>query len=62
MRLVQKLIELRKENWELAVCPAEDHGFTDPTSWADEYKRIFRLFETNLKPRTPAAREKSLAR
>jgi len=49
VRLVQKLIELRKENWEFAVYPVENHGFVEPTSWADEYKRIFRLFETNLK-------------
>lgn len=53
VRLAQKLIELRKENWELAAYPVEDHGFVQPTSWADEYKRIFKLFETNLK--TPAA-------
>ncbi|MGJ5817433.1 prolyl oligopeptidase family serine peptidase [Paludibaculum fermentans] len=49
VRLVQKLIELRKENWEVAMFPVEDHGFLQPTSWADEYKRILRLFETNLK-------------
>lgn len=49
VRLVQRLIELRKENWELAVYPVENHGFVEPTSWADEYKRIFKLFETNLK-------------
>jgi len=49
VRLVQKLIELRKENWEFASYPVEDHGFVQPTSWADEYKRIFKLFETNLK-------------
>jgi dipeptidyl aminopeptidase/acylaminoacyl peptidase len=53
VRLAQKLIELRKENWELASYPVEDHGFVQPTSWADEYKRIFKLFETNLK--APAA-------
>lgn len=46
--LVQKLIELRKENWEVAVYPAEDHTFVQPASWADEYKRILKLFETNL--------------
>ncbi|HXG83600.1 MAG TPA: prolyl oligopeptidase family serine peptidase [Pyrinomonadaceae bacterium] len=50
VRLAQKLIELRKENWELAPYPVEDHAFEQPTSWADEYKRIFKLFETNLKP------------
>jgi len=49
VRLVQKLIELRKENWEFAVYPVEDHGFIEPTSWSDEYKRIFKLFESNLK-------------
>ncbi len=55
VRLVQRLIELRKENWELAVFPVEDHGFVQPTSWADEYKRILKLFETNLKPATASA-------
>jgi len=49
VRLVQRLIELRKENWEVAVYPFEDHGFKNETSWADEYKRILKLFETNLK-------------
>jgi dipeptidyl aminopeptidase/acylaminoacyl peptidase len=49
VRLVQRLIELKKENWELAVYPVEDHGFVQPSSWADEYKRILKLFETNLK-------------
>jgi dipeptidyl aminopeptidase/acylaminoacyl peptidase len=49
VRLVQKLIELRKENWQLAVYPVENHGFVEPTSWADEYKRILKLFEQNLK-------------
>ena len=51
VRLTQKLIELHKENWELAVYPGEDHAFQEPSSWADEYKRIFRLFEQNLKKR-----------
>lgn len=50
IRLAQKLIELRKENWELALYPVEDHGFEEATSWADEYKRILKLFEANLKP------------
>jgi dipeptidyl aminopeptidase/acylaminoacyl peptidase len=49
VRLVQKLIELRKENWEAAMYPVEDHAFADPVSWSDEYKRILKLFETNLK-------------
>ncbi len=58
VRLAQKLIELRKENWELAGYPVEDHGFEQPTSWADEYKRIFKLFETNLKAPASAKAKK----
>src|SRR5437764_4914617 len=49
VRLTQRLIELHKENWDLAVYPVENHGFTQPSSWADEYKRILKLFEKNLK-------------
>jgi len=49
VRLVQRLIELRKENWSIAPYPVEDHGFVQPSSWADEYKRILALFEKNLK-------------
>jgi dipeptidyl aminopeptidase/acylaminoacyl peptidase len=49
VRLVQRLIELRKENWELAAFPVENHGFTEETSWADEYRRILKLFEENLR-------------
>jgi dipeptidyl aminopeptidase/acylaminoacyl peptidase len=49
VRLQQRLIELHKENWELAAYPVEDHGFVQPSSWADEYKRIYKLFEETLK-------------
>lgn len=49
IKLTQRLIELKKENWELALYPLEDHGFVEPTSWMDEYKRIYKLFETVLK-------------
>jgi len=49
VRLTEKLIELGKDNWELAVYPLENHEFKDPSSWTDEYKRIFHLFEKNLK-------------
>ncbi|HEX4948789.1 MAG TPA: prolyl oligopeptidase family serine peptidase, partial [Blastocatellia bacterium] len=48
VRLAQRLIELRKENWELAVYPVEDHGFERASSWADEYKRILKLFVGHL--------------
>ncbi len=49
VRLSQRLIELGKDNWELAVYPLEGHGFVEPSSWTDEYSRIFKLFEDNLK-------------
>lgn len=48
VRLSQKLIELGKDNWELAVYPMEDHGFVEPSSWTDEYKRILKLFNDKL--------------
>lgn len=49
VRLSQKLIELGKDNWSLALFPLEDHGFKEASSWTDEYKRIFELFERNLR-------------
>jgi dipeptidyl aminopeptidase/acylaminoacyl peptidase len=49
VRLTQRLIELGKTNWELAVYPVEDHAFVEPSSWTDEYRRILELFEKNLK-------------
>ena len=49
VKLTQRLIELGKDNWELASYPMEDHAFTEPSSWTDEYKRIFKLFERELK-------------
>jgi dipeptidyl aminopeptidase/acylaminoacyl peptidase len=48
VRLVQRLIELGKEDWELAVFPIEPHGFREPSSWLDEYRRIFKLFRQHL--------------
>ena len=48
VRLVQRLIELRKENWSVAPFPVENHGFEEATSWADEYKRILKLFDQNV--------------
>ncbi|MFC3120263.1 S9 family peptidase [Agaribacter flavus] len=48
VRLVQRLIELEKQNFETAIYPVEPHGFVQPSSWLDEYRRIFKLFEENL--------------
>jgi dipeptidyl aminopeptidase/acylaminoacyl peptidase len=55
VRLVEKLIELRKENWEVAPYPVEDHTFDREASWADEYKRILKLFTENLHPESRAS-------
>lgn len=54
VRLAQRLIELRKPDWELAAYPVENHGFENETSWADQYRRILALFERHL--RGPRAR------
>lgn len=48
VRLAQRLIELHKSNWEMAVYPVENHGFVEPSSWSDEYRRILALFDTYL--------------
>ena len=48
VRIVEKLIELGKQNWSVAPYPVEDHAFVRPESWTDEYRRIFNLFETTI--------------
>lgn len=48
VRLSQRLIELEKENWNMAIYPIEPHGFKETSSWIDEYKRIFNLFQNKL--------------
>jgi dipeptidyl aminopeptidase/acylaminoacyl peptidase len=48
VRLSQRLIELGKDDWDLAVFPVEGHGFVEASSWTDEYRRIFELFNDTL--------------
>lgn len=48
VRLAQRLIELGKEDWEMAVYPVEEHGFVESSSWTDEYRRILELFNESL--------------
>jgi dipeptidyl aminopeptidase/acylaminoacyl peptidase len=50
VRLAQKLIELKKKNWELSSYPVERHGFVTPSGWYDEYRRIHELFQRTLLP------------
>lgn len=49
VRLNQRLIELGKKDWWMALYPVERHGFEYTSSWTDEYRRILELFETYLK-------------
>jgi dipeptidyl aminopeptidase/acylaminoacyl peptidase len=48
VRLSQRLIELGKRDWEMAVYPVESHSFVRPDSWTDEYRRILDLFERTI--------------
>ena len=48
VRLVQRLIELEKQDFETAIYPVEPHGFVQPSSWLNEYRRIYKLFESTL--------------
>ncbi len=49
VRLVQRLIELHKDNWSIAPYPMERHGFEHADAWLDEYRRVDELFQRNLK-------------
>jgi dipeptidyl aminopeptidase/acylaminoacyl peptidase len=49
VRMQQRLIELKKDHWEMASYPLERHGFVQPESWYDQYRRIYQLFERTLK-------------
>lgn len=51
VRLTQRLLELGKTDWEVAFYPVEDHAFVHASSWADQYRRIFQLFERTLMAR-----------
>ena len=56
VQLSQRLIELGKTDWEMAVYPVEDHGFVRPSSWTDEYRRILELFDRTIGPNGTKAR------
>jgi len=48
VRVVQRLIEQEINTFETAIFPVEPHGFRQPSSWLDEYRRIYKLFEREL--------------
>ena len=50
IQLIEKLMRLEKTQYfEAMLYPAENHAFTRPSSWADEYERILMFFEKHLK-------------
>jgi len=50
VHMTQKLIELRNPNFDVMFYPVEHHDFHDPASWLDEYRRIWRQFDTYVDP------------
>lgn len=49
VRLVQRLIELGKQDFSIAPFPVESHSFHRASSWLDEYRRIWKLLAANLR-------------
>jgi dipeptidyl aminopeptidase/acylaminoacyl peptidase len=45
----EELIQSGNTNFDMLIYPSENHGFTNPNSWYDEYYRIFHFFELHLK-------------
>jgi dipeptidyl aminopeptidase/acylaminoacyl peptidase len=54
VHMTQKLIELKNPNFDVMFYPTQSHGFTAATAWLDEYRRIWRLFQTYVDPHPPA--------
>ncbi|MFZ5656181.1 MAG: alpha/beta hydrolase family protein, partial [Pseudomonadota bacterium] len=46
--MAQRLIELKKDKWELASYPMERHAYAHPEAWYDQYRRIRELFREAL--------------
>ncbi|MBV9209735.1 MAG: S9 family peptidase [Acidobacteria bacterium] len=50
VQLIEKLIKLGKsEYFEVMFYPNENHAFTKPESWTDEYERMLRFFDAHLR-------------
>ncbi|HEY3646052.1 MAG TPA: prolyl oligopeptidase family serine peptidase [Gammaproteobacteria bacterium] len=50
VHMTQKLIELRNPNFDVMFYPVEHHDFHEAASWLDEYRRIYREFDTYVNP------------
>lgn len=55
VHMTQKLLELKNPNFDVMFYPTQRHDFTDPVAWLDEYRRIWRLFETYVSGEPSAA-------
>lgn len=49
VQYIEKLIQLKKDHFEMMIYPTERHSFQDEDAWHDEYRRIYRFFERWLK-------------
>ncbi len=56
LRLSQRLIELGKTHWELALHPVEGHAYKEASSWTDQITRAYGLFERTLPDGAPERR------
>jgi dipeptidyl aminopeptidase/acylaminoacyl peptidase len=56
VHMTQKLVELKNPNFDVMFYPTERHDFSDPVAWLDEYRRIWRLFDTYVGKSTEATR------
>ncbi|GLQ91305.1 S9 family peptidase [Dyella acidisoli] len=50
VRLYQRFVELHKKNFWISLYPLERHEFEHADAWYDEYRRIYELFDTWVKP------------
>lgn len=48
IRLMEELIQ-RGKDFDAMLYPSQGHGFDDPASWIDEYRRIEALFDEHLR-------------
>lgn len=53
VHMTQKLIELRNPNFSVMFYPTEHHDFRSADDWLDEYRRVWRLFQTYVNPAHP---------
>jgi len=53
LRLSQRLIDLGKTHWELALHPLENHAYKRASSWTDQMRRVYQLFARTLPDGAP---------